>query len=209
MEIDASARDAIKFAKEFPDRFARALMPAADKMGFAIAEKVVETQFTGDPLNTRTGMLRASIKHRVQKVGNSIVISVGVLRGPAAKYAQTQEEGRTIRPTSAKFLAIPLKAALTGSGRPRFPLGPRDPNVKRHYPGGTFLLKRPGRNPIIMGMRIVAGGGTRRTPPVPLFALVKSVRIIATNFLSEGVLMHLDTGQRVFDMEMDRLLFAA
>jgi hypothetical protein len=41
---------------------------------------------------------------------------VGVAKGPADAYAETQEKGGTIKPKKGKYLAVPLPAALTGAG---------------------------------------------------------------------------------------------
>jgi len=208
LEISTAGRDAIEFARRFPERFARALMPAAQAMAETIASGVVESQFGGDPLNTITGTLWKSVTWRALKIGDSIVLAIGVIRGPATAYAKIQEEGGTVRAKPGKALAIPLDAAKTSGGRPRYPLGPRDPKLAAHYPA-TFIKKSPGKAPVIYGIKVVAGGGKRRGKLVPLFALVKSVRIIPTNWLSEGVLIHLDAGREAFNRKLNELLFAA
>lgn len=210
MEINTGTRDAIRYAKQYPERFSKALMPAADRMGYTVAQRITETQFSGDPLNTVTGMLKAAVAHRVVIIGSSIVIAIGVLRGPATKYAEKQEKGGEIKASAGKALAVPLPAAITGTGRPKYPRGPLDPRISRDYPGGTFLHKKKGsgKAPVVMGIRLVAGGGRKKVAEiVPLFALVRSVYLTPTNWLSDGVLLNVDAGSDEFNRELDRRLF--
>jgi hypothetical protein len=206
IEVDARSREVVEFARRFPERFSRALLPAVTDAVEHLKGVVTAEQFGGDPLNTVTGNLRKSVASRVRRVGDTIVAEIGVLTGPATRYARIQEEGGTIRAKAGKALAIPLDAARTRGRVPKY-RGPKDPRVEKDYPGGTFMLKRPGRAPLIMGLKYVAGGGKRRSRPVPLFALVKSVILPATRWLSEGVLKGLDVWELAFARRMERELF--
>lgn len=88
----------------------------------------------------RTGTLERAIVGSAERVGRLPGMRVGVLKGPALKYAGVQEYGTkgknptspydTIKPRKAKALAIPAEGgkALTAAGVDRFG-GPRG------YPG--------------------------------------------------------------------------
>jgi hypothetical protein len=78
-------------------------------------------------------------------------------------YAKIQEYGGTIVPKKGRYLAIPIGPALTKSGVPRFPGGPRT------VQNLTFIARK-GRNPLLAQRR--KGGGI-----TPFFVLVRSVMI--------------------------------
>lgn len=95
-------------------------------------------------LDTRTGLLGKSIVGRFETYEGAPSMRVGVLQGPALRYAGVQEYGTqgknpqspypTIRPKRAKALAVPVGPALTEAGVARF-LTPRD------YPGELVFAK--------------------------------------------------------------------
>ncbi len=67
-------------------------------------------------LKRRSGNYARSINSRVEQVGNEMKGYVGT----NAVYGPPHEFGATIKPVRAKFLAIPKKDALTGTGVARF-----------------------------------------------------------------------------------------
>jgi hypothetical protein len=73
----------------------------------------------GNPLRTRTGNLARALFWRVEQSAEAIVGRVGYDRAKAI-YGRIQELGGVITPKRAKHLTIPVGAALTGSGVPRF-----------------------------------------------------------------------------------------
>jgi len=128
-------------------------------------------------LRKRTGKLSSSLQPlRVKKISTGY--RAGVKFG--AKYASTHvgKKGKvtTIRPKSAKMLAIPLSAAKTGRGVPRGK--PKDKNVF----GDTFIAKSKRGNLIIFGKQKRQKGknvGKTFGNIVPLFVLKKKVKVRA------------------------------
>ncbi len=125
---------------------------------------------SGPILRRRTGKLAQSIQWRVQKTDVGLVAFVGanVLTGRRVPYADILETGGTITAKKGKFLAVPLRAALTGAGTTKAP-SPRD------FPNTFFRRTKQGR-PIIFqknGNRIV-----------PLFILFKRVNIKPYKYMS-------------------------
>jgi len=103
----------------------------------------------------RTGSLARSIEGRALQIEGAPAIQVGVLRGPAVRYAGIQEFGTkpfnpdspfpTIKPRNAKALAQPVGEALTSAGVARYP-------SPRAFPEPLKFIRfgRPrGRNKVI------------------------------------------------------------
>jgi hypothetical protein len=107
----------------------------------------------------RTGALARSYTSQVSTHGEAIDLRVGVLRAGAKtlSYAAAHEFGATIRPKSAKYLAIPLGAAKTRAGVARG--GPRD------YPNTYRAKTKAGK--LLVFQRQPKGTG------IPLFLLTK------------------------------------
>ena len=112
-------------------------------------------------LSKRSGALLASLNtSRIQEIGDG-VSNIGVsftLTG----IANVHERGATITPKRAKYLTIPLPAALTKRGTPI------KPNARAWK--NTFILKSKKGNLLIMQKK---GKGDM----VPLYVLKKSVKI--------------------------------
>jgi hypothetical protein len=87
------------------------------------------------------------------------------------RYAALQDLGGVVHAKSGKFLAIPLGPALTASGVPRYAT-PRD------VPGLFVWRSHGGR--LLLGRRTGRVGR-----PTPYFALVKSVRVPASRYLTD------------------------
>ncbi len=204
IQLDARTHRAIEAVRRYPQKFAKALGAAMQEGAARLASAISESQFTGDPLQTRTGKLRASVSWKILPFDDQVVAAIGVIRGPARRYARIQEEGGTIKAAPGKALAIPLPAARTASGRPRYPGGPRQ--AEKRHPGEVFFLKRPGKPPLICRAKKVAGGGNRTGKVIPLFVLQKSVKLPATYWLSEGIIKHRDVWAVAFNGRMKREL---
>ena len=91
----------------------------------------------------------------------SLHFAAGTIR-QGLKYAWIQEYGGEIRPKRAKYLTIPLEAAMTPAGVLKKPA--------REWPDTFVRMRRGGQSGTIF--QKTASG------PVALFALVKRVRII-------------------------------
>ncbi len=172
ISITAAGQQEIKRMKGLSTRLVRGVETGMRRAVNVAAGVVVKRSLSGGVLKRRTGALARSIKGRTEGSGFNIVGLVGVTKGPAAKYAAILETGGIIRMKS-KRLAIPVGAARTPTGRPRYPGGPRT------VPG-LVLIKRPGRAPLLA--RPLGGGQIE-----VLFVLKTSVRIPGYHWLSKGM----------------------
>jgi len=145
------------------------------------AERAAKLRVTGgNPLNSRSGRLRASIRSGARSGSRSTQAGTieGFLRagGPSrrgvVRYARLQEFGSKgpITPKKGKWLAIPTKAQKTAAGVSRG--GPRTVQglwFHQTHPDKAYLLKRIG------GKNIA------------LFLLRKSVVVPARPFLRPSI----------------------
>lgn len=160
-----------KFARDYPKAAFSEMRKA-----FQIIVRDFDTFFTkhrlsgrtGDQgLNVRSGTLRRAFKHSVTGTNfKSLQGTMGFMDPISARIAGLHEEGGEVRPKQSQFLAIPLKGALTRSGKSRGSAG------EFRAEGGTFIKKGPQGQPIIYQRR--ESGKIRA-----LFVLVKSARIPA------------------------------
>lgn len=138
----------------------QAMLFAMKRSTIRLADYIAEHKLSGQKLNVRTGSLRRSLQEsRAKKVitmGNNVIGTVGT----NLKYAAIHEYGGTIRPKRAKWLAIPLKGALTAKGVARG--GPRD------FKDTFFATSKKG-NLILFGRSMGS--------IIPLFAMKKEVKI--------------------------------
>jgi len=132
-------KDSLKFLDEAQrlskkGEFEENVLGFMDRQASIGADWIADNYASGQRLGRRTGALARSIVGRSLTVGSVPAMRIGVLRGPALRYAGVQEYGTrrynpsspydTIRPKSAKALAIPQEPALTPVGVDRFG-GPR------------------------------------------------------------------------------------
>jgi hypothetical protein len=166
-----------------------------DKQAQVTAGYIVKTKLSGSPLHRRTGALARSIIGRGEILGGTPGFRVGTLRGPAIKYAAVQELGTvgkggtmpTIKPRTAKALAMPVNDALTPAGVARWQ-GPRQSPIDLR-----FVPFRHGT--IAVGalyaakdlQRIHKRGGTLRDI-LPYYILLSKVDLAPRHFLRNGVL---------------------
>ncbi len=136
-------------------------------------------------LSRRSGDLIASIRKSV-KVSGVFTATGGEVRGVIGSplvYARAQEFGATITPKRARWLTVPLPAAMDSRGVMKLPKA-------RDYPR-TFVAKSRRGNLIIFQKR----GGKKI---VPLFVLKKRVKIPPR--LNLGIMLEagsLAVGQRI------------
>lgn len=136
--------------------------------------RLVDLQM-GRAIKRRTGRLAASISHQVQEVSDAVFGRLGILNGgEAAVYAGVQEFGATITPKRAKVLAIPLPAALTPAGVPRF-----SPTEAAEFYDATWWGTSKAGNAILFGRK-----GDQL---VPLFVGKKSVTVKPAYFLTSSM----------------------
>jgi len=135
----------------------------------------------GREIHRRTGRLAASISSRVEQEAAAVFARLGLLTGgDLLAYAAIQEFGGTVRPKRAKVLTIPLAAALTPAGVPRFTAR----EASEQYL--TFWHKQQDGDLILYGYK---GGGknVKERQLVPLFLGVTQVTIKPAYFLTSSM----------------------
>jgi hypothetical protein len=205
IQVNTDSQRLIEYLRKYPDRLAKAIMPAVREASERLASAVAETQFGPQgELDVRTGKLRASVAAQVITIGGVIAAKIGVLKGPATAYARILEEGGTISAKAGKALAIPVGEALTPSGRPRYPGGPREAEPRQ--PNEVFMIAPTAGPPLIVRRRTVRGSGTgaRIKETSVLFVLQKSVVIPKKLWLSQGVLRNWQVWEVTFNERVRR-----
>lgn len=114
---------------------------------------------SANSLSKRSGRLVESIRKSVKVTGNTLDDLEGQIGGTF--YARIHEKGGTITPKKAKFLAIPLPAALKSNGEPIYasPREWKNTFVITSKAGNKLIVRREGKD------------------IVPLYVLKSSVKI--------------------------------
>jgi phage gpG-like protein len=171
-EIDYKQIEAIKkrFDNITPEKQGSLAYRAFIEMSLFV-ERGLKQEVSGSSLNVKTGRLRTSIGSKVslEADGLSAVIGSGVRSGKRLPYANIHEDGGTITPKKGKYLTIPIGDNKRKDGLARFSASELINGYK------TFLLPT-NRGKVLMA--IIAG------TPKPMFALVTSVRIPGTKYMS-------------------------
>ncbi|HNX82477.1 MAG TPA: HK97 gp10 family phage protein [Candidatus Omnitrophota bacterium] len=148
--------------------FTRFSMEVANQLQDNVSNKI---------LKVRTGRLRSSIQSRVSGEGWAMqaMIGSGVRNGKRVTYANILEDGGTIRPVSGQYLTIPLGAAKTSAGAPRF-------SARDVMNGMT-----PYTTSVILDGIIYGVTGNKTSKLTPLFVLKRSVKIPAFRYMATTV----------------------
>lgn len=167
------------------DRFGKRA-PTTLKKGLKLALRRFEDRFVrkrlsghgAGSLGRRTGQLAKSLKREVTG------ITIRELKGKAyfavpeklKDVPWVHEEGATIRPKSAKFLTIPLKAAMTPAGKVRGTAGEYiEGQVGVPKLDDTFFGRSNEGRLFLFGVKVLKGRKVDKL--IPLFLLVKQVTI--------------------------------
>lgn len=145
------------------------------------AAHVQRSKLSGQLLGVRTGALRRSIRGDAVARGHKVHAIVGAY----TPYARMHEEGGTLRPKAAQYLTVPTQHAQTAAGVVR--------GGARSF-GNTFVRRTKGGTLAIFQRR----GGRA----VPLFWLVKSVKVKAKHYLRSGLEDKLDSIYRRITREV-------
>lgn len=163
-----------------------ALEMGARRQAINLSNWIIEN-LRGDPVKGRSGQFAKSWRlgstGRQVSGGASFTLEANNVRfdaalGSDAPQARILEEGGTVTPTSAEFLAIPLGPAKTGAGVVR--RGAESPKmVEGLFPivskrGNLLLVKRKGKG--------------KRAGIEPWYLLRRSVNIEAKRYLSNAAL---------------------
>ena len=115
--------------------FEKDVLEFLDRQASIGADFISDNMLSNQRLRRRSGNLAKSIVGRSLKAAGVPAIRIGVLRGPALRYAGVQEYGTkkynpdspydTIRPRHGKALAMPTEHATTPVGLDKFG-GPRN-----------------------------------------------------------------------------------
>ena len=137
---------------------------------------VARNMGNGGLIGVRTGDLRRALKMQPPQVTTDGIEGSVYVDPAQVPYGGIQEEGGTVIPKTAQFLAIPLEAMQTGNGVARGTAA-----QVRDEPGafgftGTFIAKG-----VIFGK---AGTG-KGASIIPLFALKSSVILPGRHFMAE------------------------
>lgn len=148
----------------------QAMMFAMKRSTIRLSDYIAEHKLSGQKLKVRTGNLRRSLQEsrakKVERRGDNVIGTVGT----NMEYAAIHEYGGTIRPKKSKYLAVPLKAALTAKGVARG--GPRD------FKDTFFAMSKKG-NLIMFGKSM--------GKIIPLFAMKKEIKIPKSPFMKPSL----------------------
>lgn len=149
--------------RDFGPKFRRGAAGEMNRFGQEWISELVSKRLSGRPgVNRRTGNLARSFK---SKVTDSVLLNAVVLdvqpEGPGSEYAGLQEFGGVVTPKKSKYLWIPTRENMTPSGVQRI-----TPTEARSR--GGFFAKG-----VFFGKPVVG----KKTKPVPLFILKKSVTV--------------------------------
>jgi len=174
LRVSREDLDSIKtrLEKIDPRRQDGVLHRAFKQASLKVADKL-EMNVSGRILNRRTGHLAQSIGAKIEKDGADWVGTVGSGYGRYQRlpYAEIHETGGVITPKHAKYLTIPLKAALTPAGVPKRGSARDWQNtcVGKSKAGDLIIFQKTGAK----GSRLI-----------PLYGLKKSVTIPAGHYMS-------------------------
>jgi hypothetical protein len=161
----------------------RPIMIGVDKGLLETTGHIKKNKLSGQLLKVRTGTLRRSIEQRSRARGKKITGTIG----SRLPYAKIQEEGGTVRPKKGQYLTIPTQFAKTAAGVVR--------GGARSF-ANTFIQRSKRGNLLIFQK---TGDGI-----IPLFLLVKSVRIKPKHYLRKGMTDKIDSIQRHIVREIQR-----
>lgn len=150
------------------------ITPVLRRIGLRLQQLLMD-KLSNNMLNVRTGNLRRAVFYRIEQVGDDHQVRAGV-DSTRAIYWRILNFGGIITPKRGQFLTIPVGPNLTSKGVARV-----SAREFINAPGtlgftGSFVNRK---KTAIMGTR-------RGSPPVPVFALKRNVRIRATGFLASA-----------------------
>ncbi|HOQ06045.1 MAG TPA: hypothetical protein PKY88_12625 [Anaerohalosphaeraceae bacterium] len=179
LELGPEFRAAVSGTHRSAQHLARAASGGLRRAAQETASYIADHYLTGRVLRRRTGNLARALAGWML---SDLEAAVGVrpFSGVDAYAWLLTDEVKTIRPRTARLLAVPIGENLTAAGVPRF----RSP---REVPNGFFFRSAAGN--LLFGYRL---GKTERARIRPLFALVPEVTVFGSGALYDGVLDRVD-----------------
>jgi len=164
LEIKVKGAEKVQKKLEKVDKGTRMVQKRITRFGAQLMVKEVKAQASGRVVNVRSGRFRRSIKATIDDAKNFAVVGSNVAYAPIIEFGTGGLPGGTIRPNRARFLTVPLPAALTGAGVKR--------GQARDF-ADTFVRTNPSTGRTVIYQR------RGRDEAIPLFVLVDSVHIKA------------------------------
>ncbi len=125
-QAEAGLRALGKSIETSPERVSDVLRKHLEEFLNEIAKAMAERHGTPYPggttensLSARSGFAKQQILGSVKVTGEQLATIQGTIGGGKAYYLKTHEYGATITPKKAKYLTIPLPAALNSNGTPK------------------------------------------------------------------------------------------
>lgn len=139
-----------------------------------VVESKLKQNVSNRYLSRRSGRLASSIGSLIttEKTGLKATIGSGVRQGGRLPYANILETGGKITPKNGSALTIPLPAAKTAAGAPRFTASQVKQGATKYT--SSFVSKG-----------VIFGIVGKKGKPVPLFVLKTSVTIPAKYWMSK------------------------
>lgn len=159
LQFDVDAEAFERAAKAVPRALRLSLGFRMKRIGAEFEREMDENRLSGrlsgpfrrnlsmDRVAARTGMLRRSLRYRVDdprpgQGAEDMRLIVNIGNAQTAHYAFIQEYGGTIRPKTSRYLTIPMPANLTPAGVTRFKARELDNLFVLRSGGKLFLARR-------------------------------------------------------------------
>lgn len=173
----------------------KALVKSFRRIGIQLQRTIMQNA-AGQDLNKRSGNLHRNIFYRIEGEGTtSLTVRAGVDLARAL-YARILNFGGVIVPKRAKFLTIPVGPNVTGNGVMRVNARQFISNPETLGFTGSFVNRQ---KTAIMGVR--PDGEVE-----PVFALMKSVTIKKTGFVSNALANNKAFIRKELDVAQDEIV---
>jgi hypothetical protein len=192
IETGPELRRAIQEIGQAADDLRQAVNDGLLTGGHYAAGTVVSSYMTGQSLKRGTGLLAQNV---TAWSDGDMQVAIGVPDGSPVDHYKwiLGDDIKTIIPKRAKYLTIPIGDNLSAGGVPKYK-SPRD------VPDGFFFKSKAGN--LLFGHRL---GKTSKARIRPLFVLKKSVTVIGSGALPDGVMDSIDDIALAIQDSLDRI----
>lgn len=190
MRLGSGAQEMIRRHKTLGRRLAQAMRDELRDSLYKTQRHIQENLLSGQEVDVRTGALRRSWQTSVSRSLSQISGQVGISSDTVKVYAQKLNFGGWIRPTSAKYLAIPLDKAKTARGvlRGKYNIGGTDDQGNRRSLRSLNLMvyRSKAGNLLLVEPKKLKRRRKGQSWFTPLFVLKKQVYIRPRGFVESG-----------------------